>query len=343
MSTEGGAKGLVSVIIPTFRRAKEVRVAAESALAQTWAHLEVLVVSDGPDAETRQAIEGLDDRLRYIELPENVGPAEARNAGVDASHGEWLTFLDDDDLMLPGKVEAEMRIADPEQPWRMVSCRTLYRRGHREDAWPARPIAEGEDIADYILLRPSLLGRPGVIPIQTLLVHRSIVERVPFTTHADHEDWAWLLEAWHLAGARVVFAWEPLVVYNIATESISRSRRMNWEDSVRWAQTYRRWIGDRAYSSFLCTKAALKAKRGEDWRGLRTIAKEVLPCKPKVLEWTFLAGTAVLPGPVLAAVWRRSLRSAKKGGSDRLRVAKNSCLIPRKSKQRGSAFDESQM
>ncbi len=321
MSTERGATGLVSVIIPTYRRAKEVRVAAESALAQTWTNLEVLVVSDGPDADTREAMKGLDSRLRYLELPENVGPAEARNVGVAASAGEWITFLDDDDLMLPRKVEAEMQLADRAQPWRMISCRTLYRRGDRDDAWPDRPIAEGEDIADYILRRPSLLGRPGVIPIQTLLVHRSIVEKVPFATHADHEDWAWLLEAWHLAGARVVFAWEALVVYNIATESISRSRRMNWEDSVRWAESYRAWIGDRAFSSFLCTKAALKAKRAGDWKGLRSIAHKVTPCKPSALEWLFLAGTALLPGPLLAAMWKRSLRSA--GRSDPMPISES--------------------
>ncbi len=323
MSMQRGATGLVSVIIPTYRRPREVRVAAESALAQTWTNLEVLVVSDGPDADTREAMRGLDGRLRYLELPRNVGPAEARNVGVAASGGEWITFLDDDDLMLPRKVEVEMRLADPAQPWRMISCRTLYRRGQRDDAWPDRPIAEGEDIADYILRRPSLLGRPGVIPIQTLLVHRSIVEKVPFATHADHEDWAWLLEAWHLAGARVVFAWDALVVYNIATESISRSRRMNWEDSVLWAESYRAWIGDRAFSSFLCTKAALKAKRAGDWKGLRSIARKVRPCRPSALEWMFLAGTALLPGPLLAAMWKRSLRSAG-NESDRLLVSETS-------------------
>lgn len=323
-----GATGLVSVIIPTFRRAKEVRMAAESALAQTWTNLEVLVVSDGPDPATREAMQGLDSRLRYLELPRNVGPAEARNAGMAGSKGEWLMFLDDDDLMLPRKVEVEMRLADAQQPWRMVSCRTLYRRGTREDAWPDRPIAAGEDLADYILLRPSLLGRPGVIPIQTLLVHRSIVEQVPFATHADHEDWAWLLEAWHLAGARVVFAWEVLVVYNIDTESLSRSRRMNWEDSLRWAESYRApyraWIGDRAFSSFLCTKAALKAKRAGDWKGLRSIARKAMSCRPGALEWMFLAGTALLPGALLAAMWKRSLRSEGGSETDRLLVSKAS-------------------
>ncbi len=316
MSVPRGANGLVSVIIPTYRRAAEVRIAAQSALAQTWNEVEVIVVSDGPDPATRAALYGMDERLRYLELPANGGPAAARNAGVAASHGEWLTFLDDDDLMLSQKVETEMRLADPRQPKRMIACRTLYRREQREDVWPERPIGEGEDIADYILRRPSLLGRPGVIPIQTLLVHRSIVEQVPFSTHADHEDWAWLLEAWHLAGARVVFAWEALVVYNIATESISRSRRMNWAESVQWAEAYRAWIGNRAFCSFLCTKAAMKAKRAGDWRGLHQIARKIWPCRPAVLDWVFLVGTALLPSRLLAALWKRSLHAAAPHGGD---------------------------
>ena len=319
MTSTTGATGLVSIIIPTYRRPQEVRLAAQSALAQTWTNVEVLVVSDGPDPATRSSLEGLDARLCYLELPTNGGPAAARNAGVAASRGEWLTFLDDDDLMLPAKVAAEMRLADATEPGRMVSCRTLYRREDREDVWPKRPIASGEDLADYILRRPSLLDRPGVIPIQTLLVHRSIVEQIPFRTHKDHEDWAWLLEAWHVAGARVVFAWEPLVVYNIATESISRSRRMNWEDSLAWAQANRKWIGDRALCSFLCTKAALKAKRAGNWSGLRQIAAEVSRSRPGTLDLLFLVGVTLLPGSLLQTVWKRSLRSGEGSAADKRR------------------------
>ena len=320
MTPTSGATGLVSIIIPTFRRPQEVRLAAQSALAQTWKDIEVLVISDGPDPETRASVEDLGAPLRYLELPLNAGPAAARNAGVAASRGEWLTFLDDDDSMLPTKVAAEMQLADARDPKRMVSCRTVYRRENEEDVWPKRPIAPGEDLADYILRRPSLLDRPGVIPIQTLLVHRSVVEQIPFSTHKDHEDWAWLLEAWHLAEARVVFAWEPLVIYNIATESISRSRRMNWQDSLAWAQSHRRWIGDSAFCSFLCTKAALKAKRAGDWQGLRFIAKAVLGSRPGLLDLMFLGGILVLPGTLLQAAWKRSLRSGKGGTANLAKI-----------------------
>jgi glycosyltransferase involved in cell wall biosynthesis len=302
-----GEMGLVSVIIPTYRRVEEMRLAALSALAQTYANIEVIVVADGPDAEARAAVDGIDPRLRYIELAVNSGPAEARNQGVRASRGEWLTFLDDDDTMLPEKVERALAKADRTKPKVMISCRTIYRRDGRDDVWPRRPIAKAEDVADYILLRPSLMGRPGVLPVQSLMVHRSIFEEVPFTTHKDHEDWAWLLEAWHIAGARVEFVWEPLVIYNIVTQSISRSRRMNWRDSMAWAMQFRPWMSAAAFNSFLTTKVALKAKRAGDWKGLREIAGIVLHNQPSALDMMFLTGVFLLPNAVGAgAGCRRS-------------------------------------
>ena len=212
--------------------------------------------------------------------------------------------------MLPRKTELQMQLADSREPKQMIACRTIYRHDGIDSVWPAQPIAPGEDIATYILRRPSLLGRPGVLPIQTLLIHRSIFAEVPFTTHRDHEDWAWLLEAWHRAGARVRFVWEPLVIYNIVTDSISRSRRMNWQDSAAWAREFRAWIPDRAYTSFLATKVALKARRARDWQAVRTVAREVLRNRPGALEVAFLAGALLVPGAALHAVWRRSLGKA---------------------------------
>ena len=304
-----GCAGLVSVIIPTYRRPADVRVAALSALAQTWSAVEVVVVADGPDPATRAEVGSLDDRLRYLELPENRGPAAARNAGVAASQGEWIAFLDDDDVMLPHKLELQMSVADAKAPHEMISCRSIFRRGESDAVWPDRPIGPQEDVADYILRRPSLWRRPGLLSIQSLLVHRSLVEAIPFREHADHEDWAWLLEVWHLAGGRVRFVWEPLVIYRIETETASRSRRLNWADSLEWALTYRSWLSDRAFCSFLATKVALKAKRAGDWAALRIIARNVLRNGCGALDIVFLAGVFVLPKAFLHRAWKRSLHS----------------------------------
>ena len=313
MSTS--APGRVTIIIPTYRRVPLLREAVQSALAQTYADIEIIVVSDGPDPEARAAIETLTHthtNLRYAELPTNAGPAGARNAGARLATGEWLSFLDDDDTMLREKTSRQMSVANPANPQRMIACRAIYRHGgphvdSKADVWPARALMPGEDLATYLLRRPSLLGRPGIVPLQTLLVHHTILAEVPFTSHPDHEDWAWLLEAWYLAGARLAFVWEPLVIYNIVTDAVSRSRRANWRDSLAWAQRYRQWIPDRAYTSFLATKVALKARRAADWPGLRLIAREVLHNHPSLLDLAFLLGITLLPAPLLHRAWKRSL------------------------------------
>ncbi len=308
---------LVSIIIPTYRRLHELQLAVQSALNQTHSNIEVIVVSDGPDPEVRAALENSHPKLRYLELEVNSGPAEARNRGVKESSGEWLTFLDDDDLMLPEKVEHQLRRVDATIPSKVISCRTIYRHGGHEDVWPERPIGAAEDVGDYVLIRPSLMGRPGVLPVQSLLIHRSLLASVPFTTHKDHEDWAWLLEIWHKAGARIEFVWEALVVYNIETEAVSRSRRMNWKDSLAWADSYREWLSNDAYNSFLSTKVALKAKRAGDWAGVRHIAKTVLSNRPRMLDAVFVAGITLFPGFILHAAWKRSLSASSSGAGAR--------------------------
>lgn len=282
-------------------------------LAQTFADIEVIVVSDGPDPETAAAIAvlcRLDARLRYFELPVNRGPASARNMGVASARGQWFAFLDDDDLWLPRKLEAQLALVDRGNPTLMIGCRSIYRHNGRDDIWPARPIGPDEDIAEYILLRKGLLERPGIVSIQTLLVHSSIVRQIPFTDWNDHEDWAWLLEAWHNAGARLRFVWEPLAIYNIQTDAASRSRRTNWLDSLLWAEANRAWISDRALCSFLATKVALKAKRAGAWRGLSKVSALTLRNHPSLLDLAFLAGIALLPSALLNAAWKRSLKAA---------------------------------
>lgn len=97
------AQPLVSVVIPTYDRAALLRKALESVFAQTWTQYEVIVVDDGSTDSTREIIGQWSDRLTYI-WQENRGVAEARNRGTSAARGEWIAFLDSDDLWLPEKL-----------------------------------------------------------------------------------------------------------------------------------------------------------------------------------------------------------------------------------------------
>ncbi|ADW71237.1 glycosyltransferase family 2 protein [Granulicella tundricola] len=303
-----GYNPLVSVVIPTLGRPELVQRAVRSALAQTHGNMEVIVVSDGPDPATAEALRDFDPRVRHLTV-EHGGPAAARNAGVLASAGDWINLLDDDDELLPGKVAAQLAIADAEDQRTMIACRCVFEQAGRKDIWPVRPIGEGESLGDYMLVRPGLRGRPGQINLHCLLIPRSLAVAMPSPTFADHEDWAWLLAAEHEGGARVRFVWEPLVVYHLSVSEMTRSRRTNWAESLAWADHHRAWLSARAYNSFLATKVALKAKRAGDRKGLRLIAGRVLGNRPGVLELGFLFGVLFAPLSLLDNVWKESLRS----------------------------------
>jgi GT2 family glycosyltransferase len=102
----------LSVVIPAFNAATTIRSAVASVLRQTVPVLEVIVVDDGSTDATAQVAEAIDDpRVRCISRT-NGGPSAARNAGIAAARGEWVGFLDSDDLWLPRYVETATAALD---------------------------------------------------------------------------------------------------------------------------------------------------------------------------------------------------------------------------------------
>ncbi len=100
----------VSVIIPTYNRAHFIGEAIQSVLSQTYQDFELIVVDDGSTDDTDEVVEGFNDgRLRYIKLEENSGKtATPRNTGLKAARGEYIAFLDSDDVCLPNRLEVEV-------------------------------------------------------------------------------------------------------------------------------------------------------------------------------------------------------------------------------------------
>ena len=100
---------LVSVIIPTRDRPALAVRAVRSALGQTYANHEIVVVDDGSTLPLRLPRDLEDARVRTVRLGTTVGAGGARNAGVQASTGTLLAFLDDDDRWRPRKLERQVQ------------------------------------------------------------------------------------------------------------------------------------------------------------------------------------------------------------------------------------------
>ncbi len=107
---------LVSVVIPTYKREVEcLSTAVNSVINQTYKNVEIVIVDDSPDTyekrpEVKAYVESLIfEKVIYIQNEKNLGGSLARNRGIDASTGDYITFLDDDDEYKPEKIEKQLK------------------------------------------------------------------------------------------------------------------------------------------------------------------------------------------------------------------------------------------
>ena len=161
---------MVSVIIPTYNRSDLVREAVASVLAQQDAAFEVIVVDDGSVDGTAATFEDFGAAIRPIWQPHN-GVSSARNTGILAAVGEWLAFLDSDDLWRPQKLRVqldflskhpELRICQTEETW--------IRNGHKLNPKKYHQKPQG-----YCF--PQLLERCLISP-SAVIIHREVFEAV---------------------------------------------------------------------------------------------------------------------------------------------------------------------
>lgn len=102
----------LSVIIPTYNRTPLLLAAVQSVLAQSYGADEIIVADDGSAQPPRSLIEGLDPRVRFLQLPHRGRPAVTRNRALAVASGELVAFLDDDDLWRPDKLARQVALLD---------------------------------------------------------------------------------------------------------------------------------------------------------------------------------------------------------------------------------------
>lgn len=103
-------EGLVSIIVPTHNRADMLARALNSIFRQTYENWETIVVANECNDNTAEIMEKYlnDKRFSFVNIPDKIGGAEARNVGLRKAKGEYIAFLDDDDEWLPEKLELQI-------------------------------------------------------------------------------------------------------------------------------------------------------------------------------------------------------------------------------------------
>jgi hypothetical protein len=219
---------LVSVIVPTYNRCALLKHTIESVLAQTYPAIEIIVVDDGSTDETSEMLKHYGKRIVSIRKA-NGGGTAARNTGLKAARGQFLNFLDHDDLFMPTKVERQMQMMRARPDVGLVHCGYYRIDKDGNDIDIVNFLPEG-DVRERIVCGCFVWsGGP--------LIRRECMDRVGTF---DEAAWSSDADLWlriAIAGYRFGCVQEPLGAYRILPDSsmadVARTERMDMPTLAR--------------------------------------------------------------------------------------------------------------
>ncbi len=222
---------LVSIIIPAFNAEDYLAIAINSALAQTYTPIEIIVVNDGSTDDTLKIANAFGAPVRVI-TQDNKGCGGARNKGFSAARGSIIALLDADDQWMPTRLErcVEVLKANPEVGL-VTTDAYLIKEGKNSEiryygGYQKFPFPKRENQLDEIAKRNFVFV--------SAVFDRRILELVGgghkenLRACEDYELWARFL----IAGSAAALVDEPLAYYSVRPDSLSRAKQSQWEAHI---------------------------------------------------------------------------------------------------------------
>ena len=215
--------GLVSIVMPLYNAESTAQESIQSVISQTYHQWELLVVDDGSVDRGPQLVERLSEqehRIHLLSMPENSGAAAARNYGIRQATGQYLAFLDSDDLWDADKLERQLYLMEEKHtPFSYGACRVIHKDGSDTGKW--RQVSAQLDFAH------ALYGNQ--MPCLTVMLDRKALRQqypelelqFPYIGHEDYALWLSILQL----GVTAYGITEPLGAYRVASGSLSGNKR----------------------------------------------------------------------------------------------------------------------
>lgn len=241
---------VVSIIIPAYNSGKYLIAAVDSALGQTWQDLEVIIIDDNSSDNTWDIAGGyaeMDSRVVRIKNPKNLGVARSRNKGMAAAKGEFIAFLDSDDVWEEDKLERQIRQM---QAKNLELCYTAYSFIDEN----GKPLGKVYNVPQNLTF--DALIKENFIGCSTAVFSRRLAGKFSMRSEYMHEDYVFWLE---ILGSNVRAGGinHPLVLYRKTVQGRSSNK-------VRAAgnrfEVYRKFLGMGSLKSIVYF--ALYALRG---------------------------------------------------------------------------------
>lgn len=208
----------VSVVIPAYNAARTIGEAIASVRAQSMPVMEIIVVDDASKDGTLAALEALaGPDLIVVRQPRNAGGSAARNRGIDTARGDWVAFLDADDLWVEPKLEIQLAaLAKIPTPAFCFSSLVRVNEYNERHVLPKRSPRTGETLADY------MLKAGNVVQTSTLVLPRAVLQTCRFRGGLRRfQDIDFVLQL-GAAGVTAVHVSEPLVEWrNLGGPTVS--------------------------------------------------------------------------------------------------------------------------
>lgn len=308
----------ISVIVPCYNAARYVGAALRSVLAQEGERLELIVVDDGSsDGSADLVVQGFPGVTLLRQT--NQGAAAARNLGVRHASGEWIAFLDADDLWLPGKIAAQWRAIDTKDAPRLVYTAWQEWTGEAVEPVP-------DDLASLLIgvdepdnwrgpsgwIYPQLLLDCAVWT-STVMLHRSLFEEIGFfdTWLQVGEDYDFWLRASRVTA--MVRVSRPYALYRKHPQSLTKSAPAANYRGIVIERALSRWgfIGpDGAQANASHVRRAL-AQSWSDCAWAHLQAGDLRPAREASLHAMRVDWRHALGWKLLARAWLRSLLRCK--------------------------------
>jgi len=212
-------KPLISILIPAYNAEAWIADTIKSAIAQTWARKEIIVVDDGSTDQTFAVARRFRSKGVAVVTQKNQGAAAARNHALSLSQGGYIQWLDADDLLSPDKVERQMEVAD-----KIRSCRTLLSSGwgyfaYRTERATFSPTSLWCDLSPVEWLMRKM-GENLHMQTATWLVSRELTEAAgPWDTRLSNDDDGEYFCRVLLASDGILFVPEGRVFYRITASN----------------------------------------------------------------------------------------------------------------------------